>query len=258
MMQEFRREMKIGSWNGSGALYGTKAQVKEARRLLRRALAGKATRLEFLDDRKLRLASRFAKLYERISGWNLERTLAVLKPVYGLMKGIPTDHPLASTYWRKRTPPPAQMDPDRDGCGLLWCSPVAPNDGRHAQELCALASDLLLSHGFEPAISLTMITDRALACIISIAYDRQVPGEDQRAMTCYRALLERLAEKGYHSYRLSIGSMSAMGETGPYAELLSTIKQALDPQGILSPGRYIANAKAARATDEPVPAASTV
>ena len=99
-MQRFRRDLKIGAWNGSGALYGTKAQVKEARRLIRKALGGVATRLEFLDDRKLELASLFAKPYEWVSGWNLRRTLAVLKPVYGLMKGIPTDHPLASTYWR--------------------------------------------------------------------------------------------------------------------------------------------------------------
>ncbi len=238
MMEKFRKQLRIGAWNGSGALYGTKAQVKEARRLLRRALAGKAQRLQFLDDRMLALAGRFARQYEWISGWNMERTLAVLKPVYGLMKGIPTDHPLESTYWRKRTRPPAQMDPDRDGCGLLWCSPVCPNDGRHAQELTDLINDLVLSHGFEPAISLTVITDRTLACIISIAFDREVHGEDERAMACYHALLSRLAQNGYHSYRLSIGSMSQMGE-GTYTDVLRSVKRALDPGGILAPGRYL-------------------
>jgi 4-cresol dehydrogenase (hydroxylating) flavoprotein subunit len=239
LMEQFRRELKIGAWNGSGALYGTRAQVKEARRLLRRALKGKASRLEFLDDRKLRLASQFAKLYERISGWNLTRMLAVLKPVYGLMKGIPTDHPLFSTYWRKRTAPPEAMNPDRDGCGLLWCSPVAPNDGRHAQRLTGLATELVLRHGFEPAISLTTLTDRTLACIISLAYDRDMPGEDERAMACHHDLLESLAENGYYSYRLSIGSMSAMSQPGAYTDLLQTIKQALDPNRILAPGRYV-------------------
>ena len=79
----FPAGIKIGAWNGSGALYGTRAQVREARRLLRRRPAGKASRLEFLDDRKLRLASLFAKPYEMVSGWKLERMLAVLKPVYG-------------------------------------------------------------------------------------------------------------------------------------------------------------------------------
>jgi 4-cresol dehydrogenase (hydroxylating) len=239
LMEQFRRELKIGAWNGSGALYGTRTQVKEARRLLRRALKGKASRLEFLDDRKLRLASRFAKLYERLSGWNLTRMLAVLKPVFGLMKGIPTDHPLFSTYWRKRSVPPEAMHPDRDGCGLLWCSPVAPNDGHHAQKLTGLATELVLRHGFEPAISLTTLSDRTLACIISLAYDRDMPGEDERAMACHHDLLERLAANGYYSYRLSIGSMSTMSQPGAYADLLRNIKQTLDPNRILAPGRYV-------------------
>jgi 4-cresol dehydrogenase (hydroxylating) len=240
LMERFRKELKIGHWNGSGALYGTKRQVKEARRLLRQALKGSAQRLQFLDDRTLEWASRFARPYRFLTGWNLERTLAVLKPVYGLMKGIPTDHPLASTYWRKRTPAPPEPDPDRDGCGLMWCSPVAPNDGAHGKRLTDLACEIVLEHSFEPAISLTVITERALACIISIAYDRGVPGEDQRAQACYRHLLQRLAKHGYHSYRLSVGSMSAMGTTGPYADTLQAIKGALDPEGVLAPGRYIA------------------
>ncbi len=71
-MAQFRRELKIGVWNGSGALYGTKAQVAEARRLLRLALKNKASKLEFLDDRKLRLAARFAGVYQKLSGWDLK------------------------------------------------------------------------------------------------------------------------------------------------------------------------------------------
>jgi 4-cresol dehydrogenase (hydroxylating) len=239
LLQQLRGELKIGAWNGSGALYGTKAQVKEARRLLKRALAGKASRLEFVDDRKLRLASIFAKPYEWISGWKLERTLAVLKPVYGLMKGIPTDHPLFSTYWRKRMPPPEQMNPDRDKCGLLWCSPVAPNHGADARAVAELATRIVLRHGFEPAISITVLTERTLACIISLGYDRDVAGEDARAMNCHRDLIERLAAMGYHSYRLSVGAMSAMQDGSEYGPFLERLKQIVDPRGVLAPGRYV-------------------
>jgi 4-cresol dehydrogenase (hydroxylating) len=239
LMRELRRELKIGVWNGSGALYGTKAQVKEARRLLRRALRGIASKLEFLDDRMLRVASAFAKPYQFFTGWDLRRTLALLQPVYGLMKGIPTAHPLASTYWRKRTPPPAAMDPDRDGCGLLWASPVAPADGRHARELTALASDIMLDRGFEPMISLTMITDRSLACVISIAFDRDAPGEDERALDCYHELMRRLASGGYYPYRLGLPAMAGAEPPGAYSDLLRDIKNMLDPAGILAPGRYV-------------------
>jgi 4-cresol dehydrogenase (hydroxylating) len=254
-MRHFRQELRIGTWNGSGALYGTRAQVKEARRLLRRALDGKVKDLQFLDDRKLELASRFAGVYQRLTGWDLRRTLTLLRPVYGLMKGIPTAQPLASTYWRKRTAPPAQMDPDRDGCGLLWCSPVAPNDGRHAGRISALAGECLLSAGFEPAISMTVLTDRTLSCIISLSWDREIPGEDDRAMACYRELLSRLAREGYHSYRLSVGAMDAMGENSTYQQVLRALKVSLDPGGILAPGRYVPPANSAGITEAPDPVA---
>ncbi|MEI9976281.1 MAG: FAD-binding oxidoreductase [Ignavibacteriota bacterium] len=243
VLAEQRNQLKIGVWNGSGALYGTRAQVKEARRLLRKALHGKAERLQFLDDTTIRLASFFAKPYQWISGWNLEQTLAVLKPVYGLMKGIPTEHPLASTYWRKRFAPPPAMDPDRDKCGLLWCSPVAPNDGAAAGQLTELVTKRVLSHGLEPAISLTMISGRALACIVSLAYDREISGEDQKAMTCYRDLVQILAQHGYHSYRMPIGMMSGMDDGSAYGDLLGGIKNALDPRGILAPGRYVRDSR---------------
>jgi 4-cresol dehydrogenase (hydroxylating) len=248
-MGHFRKELRIGSWNGSGALYGTQAQVKEARRLLRRALDGKVQDLQFLDDRKLELASRFAGVYQRLTGWDLRRTLTVLRPVYGLMKGIPTGHPLASTYWRKRNPPPADMDPDRDGCGLLWCSPVAPNEGRHAARISAIAGECLLGAGFEPAISMTVLSDRTLSCIISLSWDREVPGEDERAMACYKELLSQLAREGYHSYRLSVGAMGAMAGNSTYQEVLEALKVCLDPKGILAPGRYIPQANTAEATE---------
>ena len=239
LMREFRRELRIGAWNGSGALYGTRAQVKEARRLLQRALRGIASKLQFLDDRMLRVASAFAGPYEMLTGWRLQRMLALLRPVYGLMKGIPTAHPLASTYWRKRTPPPAAMDPDRDGCGLLWASPVAPADGHHAHRLTALASDILLDHGFEPMISLTMVTERSLACVVSIAFDRELPGEDARALDCYHDLMQRLASDGYYPYRLGLAAMAGGEPPGAYSDLLRDIKNMLDPAAILAPGRYV-------------------
>ena len=245
LMAQLRRELRIGAWNGSGALYGTRAQVKESRRLLRQALRGKASRLQFLDDGKLRMAARFAGLYQRISGWDLKRTLALLRPVYGLMKGIPTDHPLASAYWRKRTPPPQDMDPDRDRCGLLWCSPIAPTDGAHARRLTNLVSETMLAHAFEPVISLTMLTERALSCIVSLTYDRDAAGEDERAMACYRELLSRAASQGYYSYRLGIGGMFASESGGAYGETLRAIKQTLDPRDILAPGRYVSSPAAA-------------
>jgi 4-cresol dehydrogenase (hydroxylating) len=238
-MNEFQNTLKFTRWSGSGALYGTRKQVAESRRLLRQALRGKVTRLRFMDDRTLRLASRFTRPYQMVTGLDLRRTLNLLRPVYGLLRGVPTTETLGSAYWRKRTPVPPDPQPDRDGCGLLWCAPVAQTDGREATTLVGIAERTLLAHGFEPIISLTLLTERTLAAVISISYDREIPGEDEKAMACYRELEKGLRAGGFYSYRLGIASMEIQASRDSYSRLLAAIKQAVDPNSVLAPGRYI-------------------
>ncbi len=234
----YRKKLNFGVWNGGGGLYGTRAQVAEGRRALRKALAGKVDRIQFLDDRRFGLATRFAGPAGLVMRWDISKALELARPLYGLMKGIPTDETLGSVYWRKRTPPPEQMDPDRDRCGLMWCGPVAPAAGHHAEKLAALASRILLRHGFEPQLSITLITERALICVISISYDRDVPGEDAHAQECFDELKAELARAGYPPYRLGVQNMDQMMAEGAYAQILRSLKQAVDPAGILAPGRY--------------------
>ena len=238
VMTRIRRRLGIGAWNGSGGLYGTRPQVREAKRRLGRALKGKVDRLLFVDDRRLGLLTRFAGPARWLTGLDVKGTVTVLSPVYQLLKGVPTEAPMASTYWRKRTPIPLRPDPDRDGCGLLWCSPLVPNTGRHIAEATRLAEAILLQHGFEPQVSVSLATSRSAICVIAISYDRSVPGEDARALKCYRHLAETLIDRGYPPYRLNVGGMDLTGTDGAYAATLQAIRRALDPRGILAPGRY--------------------
>lgn len=239
-MAYFAQSWDFGAWNGSGGLYGTKKQVAEARRLIKQALRGKVRKIQFIDDQKLQLAQLVAKQYQQVTGLNLPEMLKIIKPVYGLMKGIPTPTQLTSTYWRKKFAPPEQMNPDRDGCGLIWCAPIAPLEGKCAQEISTITQDIFFQHGFEPLISLTLLTERCLGCILTIAYDRDLPGEDAKAMACYEELLQALTNSGYYPYRLGVHSMNLLtsGEES-YQKLLKKLKTAIDPQNILSPGRYL-------------------
>ena len=106
--------------------------------------------------------------------------------------------------------------------------------------LARLASSSLLEFGFEPMISLTLIGDRTVACVISIAYDRDVPGEDARAASCYAALQRSLSENGYQPYRLGIQSMDGQQPEDGFSQMLRAIKSTLDPLSVLAPGRYLA------------------
>ncbi|MBL8212720.1 MAG: FAD-binding oxidoreductase, partial [Bryobacterales bacterium] len=237
-MAGLRQELNFGVWNGSGGLYGTRAQVNEAARLLKRALKGKASRLQVLDDRLLHLAGRFAKPWGWLTGWDISRAIELAKPVMNLMRGVPSQHAMRSVYWRKRTPPPATPDPDHDACGLLWCGAVAPATAAAVREMNECAAALLLSSGFEPAISMTYLSERAVTSVISICYDRDLPGEDQRALNCYGNLVATLESRGYLPYRLGVQSMATMSCGSAYETALRNLKDALDPNGVLAPARY--------------------
>jgi 4-cresol dehydrogenase (hydroxylating) len=205
--------------------------------------------LKFVDDRLLRLARRFATPFRLITRWDIRRTLTLLEPVYNLLKGVPTDGTLASTYWRKRSAAPENPDPDRDGCGLIWCSPVAPNTGTHAREVTELATAILLRHGFEPQISVSLATERSLICVTTISFDRAVPGEDERAARCYEEVTGELLARGYPPYRLNVSSMQHAASDEPYTRVLGRLKAALDPNGILAPGRYQVEDASTRESD---------
>lgn len=237
VLGSLRKKLGFGYWNVSGGLYGTKSQVAEAKKKVRAALRPLAGSLKFLAPKTLEMAKRFAKPFRLVSGWDLEKTVKLVEPVVGLMKGVPTEHTLSSAYWRKRKPMPESPNPDRDRCGLLWYSPTAPADGQRVEELTTFVKATLLNYGFEPAISLTLISPRAVFCIVSMAYDREVEGEDERARACYGEVTKLCHAHGFFPYRLGIQSPE-LPISPTYAALMHRLKKAFDPQGILAPGRY--------------------
>jgi 4-cresol dehydrogenase (hydroxylating) len=239
MMADLRKNRGVARWSGSGGLYGTRHQVREARSLLRHALAGKVKRLQFVDEGSLRFIRAVEKPYRLITGrQDLRRGLTLVPPLLKLLKGIPTDEFLSSVYWRKRAPIRGPVDPDVQRCGLLWCSPVAPLTGMHTTEVTDIATEVVLAHGFEPIISVSIINERMTISTIALTYDRDVAGEDDRAQNCYRTLMQRLLDRGYPPYRLNVASMNYAQTGDVYSRLLDSIKRSLDPNGILAPGRY--------------------
>jgi len=238
LLEQEKRRLKIDRWNGWGALYNlSREQGLAERRLITKALAGKVDSLLFLDNNRI-------KWMERLPGFTkliLGRDPAMLTRLHreSSFKGYTEDEFVAMAYWRKPGPIPAAMDADRDGCGTIWSYPSLPFQGRHMKRLVKITEEICLRHGFEPKIALLCVTGRKINVAINPVYDRSVQGEDDRAMACHRELIGALHGAGYLSSRLGIQSMESMPQSDDdYGHFMRVLKTSLDPNDILSPGRY--------------------
>lgn len=159
--------------------------------------------------------------------------------------GIPDSAAIKQAYWRKKQPVPDDMVPDRDKCGLIWICPVVPFTGSDVEKSVNIITSVIEKHGYEPSVSLQCLSERAINVIASIAWDREVAGEDAKAEACYAELTEALHIAGYEAYRNTTKGMhiKAQGDHIPdeYMRMLNKIKIALDPENILSTGRYNIN-----------------
>lgn len=239
LRQKMRKNLGAGAWNLSGSLTGTKGTVKEARRELKRALAP-IGRPHFIGDGKLSFFQRVAPYLPGRFGSKTADQLRVLTPNYGLLKGIPARETLDGAQWRTRREAPSGSEPQDTDAGLLWISPVMPMTGADARGMCAIAEPIFHAHGFDPLMTVTLISERAMIGILHISFDRTLPEEVEAAHRCYDALASALFAAGYIPYRSAPHAIARYrGEGDPFWGTLSRIRQTFDPQGIIAPGRYV-------------------
>jgi hypothetical protein len=241
MAERLARRRGIGMWNGVGSLCGSKAQVRAAAATIRRTLKGKVDRVTFLSDSRLHLMQRFPKLLTTAMRVNVAELLQTLQATYGLLKGIPSEVALPMAYWRnRRSPPPGvPLNPARDNCGLMWFAPIVPMTRHDVQTFRGIVEPILARHRFESCLTFTAVNERCFDCTLPLLYDKDDAEESQRAEACYRELSECCARQGYLSYRFGLQSMPGADESEDvFWNVVERLKNALDPAGILAPGRY--------------------
>jgi len=244
LREQLRRAAGIGAWTVSGALYGARPQLAFARRAVRAALAPTRGRVRFLDERKLAWGEAAAgMLGNTAAGRKLQAQVALGKSLFEMNRGIPNGRFLAGAYWRRRggLPDgfPSGANPALDGCGLLWVSPVLPMRGADMLRAHALAEPVFRRHGFDLFATFSMINERALGGVLTIAFDQEDAAEVARAHACYEELFAEMMAAGYIPYRVGQQSLDQLDNGhDSYWRTVARIKDALDPLHIIAPGRY--------------------
>jgi len=203
-LRQIRREHDLGAWSVYAGLYGTEEQVEVNWKMVSqafKAIGGKVMTAAELGDNPI--------FQYRAS----------------LMRGDMTLQEFGLYNWR-------------GGGGSSWFAPVSQARGSETLKQMKLAQDILGEYGFD-YVAEFVVGWRDMHHIIDLLFDRTNPAERDRANTCFDKLLEEFSKRGYGSYRTNTAYMKKVAETfGPVKQDVDRkIKRALDPNGIIAPGK---------------------
>lgn len=202
-----RRQFGLGAWTVSGALYGaSQAAVQpQLERIAKHFLAsGKGRQIPLQE------AEGIGPLHIAINS----------------NTGVPTDSELKMLGWRP-------------GGGAIWLSAGSPVVGDVVNGFQEKARGICRAHGLEYLLS-NVCSARFARSVHAILYNRDDADEAARADACYRALGELFASHGvfvgraptmYHAFHQAQRMPEVM-------RACASIKAALDPNGVIAPGKY--------------------
>ncbi|MEM5797161.1 MAG: FAD-binding oxidoreductase [Candidatus Aenigmatarchaeota archaeon] len=224
---------RFGEWSAVGVIRGSRMLVETLQKEVENRLKKHDRTLQFLTD----------ELFERFEGLPLsieeKALLHAIKPLYGLTKGIPTDEMLKSVTWPIEGVPQNYRDLDETNSGMLYCLPIIPATGEDIVTVYRMVCEVFRKYGFTPYVTFNLINDGAIDGVINLAFDRTNQEQTVSAHKCIDELEKRLVHEGYIPYRTGVQSMgSIVNPDETYWRIVKRLKDVLDPNLIIAPGRY--------------------
>jgi 4-cresol dehydrogenase (hydroxylating) len=202
-----RAKHGLGAWQMSGAFYGP----------------SRASLLPMIE----RVKAHFGRIKgARFVPHDEALGVAPLKIAIDSMSGRPGSAELGLLNWRP-------------GGGNTWFTPGVPMSGPLALELDRRGRAIYAAHGLDYTI-MHVAGARFARSLHVLVFNRNDENENHRADECYRSLAREYANRGigvgrapidYHQEHIDMLMPS-------FKAVCTSIKTALDPNGILAPGRY--------------------
>jgi 4-cresol dehydrogenase (hydroxylating) len=205
ILQKIQKDKHLGAWNVYAALYGTKEQVDVNFKIVQDAL-------KQLGKGRL--------ITEEMAG-----NTQPFKYRAELMSGVPNLQEFGLYNWR-------------GGGGSMWFAPVSQARGSECDKQKTLAKKILNKHGLD-YVGEFIVGWRDMHHVIDVLYDRTSEEETKRANACFAELLDEFEKEGYAVYRVNTAFQERVANSyGPVKRKVEqTLKRALDPNGILAPGK---------------------
>ncbi|ETS86189.1 Vanillyl-alcohol oxidase [Pestalotiopsis fici W106-1] len=207
-LDNIAEQLNLGRWNLYGALYGPQVVRDSLWSVIKSSFGNiPGAKFFFLEDRPDDLAMQTRNT---------------------TFQGIPTISELEWVNWLP------------NGSHLFF-SPIAPVTGDEAQAQYQLTRQLVQEHGFD-FIGSFLVGLREMHHIVCIVFDRKDDESRRRAYTLIKTLIAAAAARGWGEYRAHLALMDEIAGTYSFNDnaqmkLNEKLKNALDPKGILAPGK---------------------
>lgn len=202
-----RKKHGLGAWTASGAFYGASDAAVEP--MIQRVIG------HFGQSGKARYIS-----HEEA------QEMPPLQIAINAFSGVPGIGELGLLKWRP-------------GGGNSWFLPGTPMIGKVANEFQHLCRGIYEQYGLDYTV-MNVCSARFCRGLHVLSFNREDEDERLRAQACYRKMAEEVASRGVFVGRAPVDFHDFhMAQTIPsFRQTCSAIKQALDPKGIIAPGRY--------------------
>jgi 4-cresol dehydrogenase (hydroxylating) len=211
-LERLARGLDVGRWLMRAALYGDEAVV---------------------DLRFAKVKAAFERIGADVWGTKVapEDIPSLENPAERVQGGVPSLDINAMTAWYG----------GEEG-GHIGFSPIAPLTGRDAIALRDLLRGMIEEAGLDYIAAMLPINARSFAHITLIIFDTKNEPQARAAYDVARRLVRDAAKLGYGEYRAHLDFMDLAAEQyswndHAYRRFCETLKDALDPQGILAPGK---------------------
>lgn len=241
-VKQIAKNSGIPKWSVFGAFYGPKSITKGIKKEVLKEFSQVKGRKVVLSESLFNPINSIIRRLKFLHNIPLIKKFLTLEEVFLILGGRPQKTALELSYWKSISNVKGpEMNPSIDDRGLIWYAPLVPMKSERAIEYVKMVREVSKRNNINALITLTTISENCFDSTIPILFNKNHGNEQEMAYKYFEELLEEGEKKGFFPYRFSTYHMKKLDDykETDFFKSAKKLKQALDPNGVLSQGRYI-------------------